>query len=54
MRCAIRNHSATGDVAGLRHDLRNCSRHCFGDHRDCSSTFCKKAKQGDDSKYTNL
>ena len=54
MRCAIRSHSATGDVAGLRHDLRNCSHHCFGDHRDCSSTFCKKAKQGDDSKYTNL
>ena len=56
MRCAIKNHSATdtNDVTGLRHDLCNCSRHCFGDHCDCSSTFCKKAKQGDDSKYKNL
>ena len=53
MRCAIRNHSTTGDVAGLRHDLHNCPRHCFGDHRDCSGTFCKKAKD-DDSKHTNL
>ena len=56
MRCAIKNHmySATGDVTGLKYDLHNHSRHCFGDHCDCNSTFCKKAKQGDDSKYTNL
>ena len=53
MRCAIRNHSATGDVAGLKHDMRNCPCHCFGDHRHCGSSFCKKAKQGDDSKYIN-
>ena len=53
MRCAIRNHSVTSDVASLRRDLRNCPRHCFGDHSQCSSTFCKKANQGDDSKCIN-
>ena len=50
MRCAIRNHSITGDVTSLRRDLRNCPCHCFGDHYQCNSTFCKKANTGDDSK----
>ena len=30
--CAIKMHSTTGDVAALRHDLRNGVRHYFGDH----------------------
>ena len=49
MRCAIKNHSGTGDVAKLRQDLRNCPCHCFGDHRNCSN-FCKKSGQVDESK----
>ena len=40
-RCAIKMHSTTGDVAALRHDLRNGVRHYFSDHRQCKSTFCK-------------
>ena len=40
-RCAIKMHSATGDVAALRRDLRNGPRHYFGRHDKCSSTFCK-------------
>ena len=43
MKCAIANHSATKDVPALRHDLRNCPRHCFGDHQNCSNNFCKHA-----------
>ena len=41
MKCAIKHHSATGDFVALRADLRNCPRHCFGDHRQCNSSFCK-------------
>ena len=41
-RCAIKHHSCTGNVARLRHDLRNGPRHCFGDHSQCISTFCQK------------
>ena len=40
-RCAIKMHSKTGDVAALRHDLRNGIRHYFGDHRNCNSAYCK-------------
>ena len=40
-RCAIKMYSTTGDVAALRHDLRNGIRHYFGDHRQCRSSFCK-------------
>lgn len=40
-RCAIKMHSATGDVAALRHDLRNGPRHYFGLHKDCNSAFCQ-------------
>ena len=39
--CAIKMHSSTGDVAALRHDLRNGIRHYFGDHRQCRSSFCR-------------
>ena len=38
---AIKMHSRTGDVAALRHDLRNGIRHYFGDHRQCRLLFCK-------------
>ena len=34
-------HSKTGDVAALRHDLRNGIRHYFGDHRSCNSAYCE-------------
>ena len=40
-RCAIRMHSATGDVAALRRDLRNGPRHYFGLHDNCNSAFCQ-------------
>ena len=40
-RCAIKMHSATGDVAALCHDLRNGPRHYFGLHKDCNSAFCQ-------------
>jgi len=44
-RCAIRMHSATGDITALRHDLRNGPRHCFGDRQKCSSSFCKHVNE---------
>ena len=34
-RSAIRNHSQTGDVNALRHEIRNGPRHCLGDHSKC-------------------
>ena len=40
-RCAIKMHSKTGDVAALRHDLRNGIRHYSGDHCSCNSAYCK-------------
>ena len=40
-RCAIKMHSITGDVAALRHDLRNGVRHYFGDHTKHNSVYCK-------------
>ena len=52
-RCAIRMHSATGDVNALRHDLRNGPRHCFGDHQNCNSSFCKHANEEPVGKYTH-
>jgi len=30
MKCAIQQHSTTGDSVALCKDLRNCPRHCFG------------------------
>ena len=39
-RCAIKMHSATGDVAALCHNQRNGPRHYFGLHSDCNSAFC--------------
>ena len=53
MKCAIRQHSLTNDVAALRHDLRNCPHHCFGDHKNCRSSFCKNAgKEHEGNAYT--
>ena len=40
-RCAIKMHSITGDVAALRHDLRNGVWHYFEDHTKCNSVYCK-------------
>ena len=39
-RVAIAKHSKTGNVAQLRHDLRNGPSHVFGDHSQCSPEFC--------------
>ena len=39
-RVAIAKHSITGNIAQLRHDLRNGPSHVFGDHTQCSSDFC--------------
>ena len=50
MKAAIKKHSLTNDVASLRHDLRNCSRHCFGDHRKCNGSFCKDSGKGNGGK----
>ena len=38
---AFKVHSSIGDVAALRHDLRNGIRHYFGDHTQYRSPFCK-------------
>ena len=55
MKCAIAHHSTTKDIQALRHDLRNCPRHCFGDHQDCSDSFCKHAGVGHGGKlYEHL
>ena len=35
-RCAIKMHSATGDVVVLHHDLHNGPRHCFSLHNNCN------------------
>jgi len=42
--CAIKMHSATGDVNALHRNLRNGNY--FGDHQQCSSTFCKQSATG--------
>ena len=39
--CAIKMHSATGNVAVLCHDLRNGPQHYFGLHDYCNSVFCQ-------------
>ena len=51
MKCAIAYHSTTKDVTALRHDLRNCPWHCFGDHRDCNDSFCKHVGEGHGGKF---
>ena len=38
---AIKMHNNTGDVAALRHNLRNAIQHYFSDHQQCRSSFCK-------------
>ncbi|XP_078655620.1 uncharacterized protein LOC144902215 [Branchiostoma floridae x Branchiostoma belcheri] len=40
-RAAIRMHSRTKNVQALQRDIRNGPYHVFGDHRKCSSSFCK-------------
>ena len=37
---AITNHSKTGNVNQLRHDLCNGPAHVFGDHSNCNPDFC--------------
>ena len=49
---AIRMHSATDDVNPLQHHLRNGPRHCFGDHHNCNSSYCKRSNEEPTSKYT--
>ena len=41
MKCAIVHNSTTKDVNAIRHDLRSCPQHCFGDHQHWSNSFCK-------------
>ena len=55
-RCAIRMHSATGDITALRHDLRNGPCHCFSDHQKYNnSSFCKHVNEEAASKlYVQL
>ena len=50
MKCAIKQHSTTGDSVALRKDLCNRPKHCFGDHQQCSASFCKKAGEGSGGK----
>ena len=50
-RCAIKMHSATEDVAALRHDLRNGPRHYFGLHSNCNSAFCQRKSNLSSGKY---
>ena len=49
-RCAIRMHTTTGDVSALWHDLTNGPHHCFGDHQNCNSAFCKHVNEKPESK----
>ena len=37
----IRMHAPTRNIRQLRHDLRNCPYHVFGDHSSCNPAFCK-------------
>ena len=46
MKYAIAQNSNNKDVATLRQDLRNCPRHCFGDHEQCHASYCKHAGEG--------
>ena len=50
--CAIKMHSTTGDVAALRHDLRDGVRHYFGNYRQCRSMFCKHTTDTSNVPYT--
>ena len=49
--CAIRMLSTTGDVSALWHDLRNGPRHCFGNHQNCNSAFCKHVNENPERHY---
>ena len=50
MKCAIAQNSVNKDVATLRQDLRNCPYHCFGDHQQCRTSYCKHAEEGNGGK----
>ena len=52
-RCAIKMHSATGDVVALRRDIRNGPRHCFGLHNNCNSAFCQHKSNPSSGKVNN-
>lgn len=60
-RCAIKMRSANSNKAEavrlLREDLRNGPYHCFGDHSQCSTDYCKVKKisqqQPTESENTN-
>ena len=52
---AIKNHSKTGDVNALRHEIRNGPRHCLGDHSKCVlGGFCHHAPQQPSTGKTHL
>lgn len=54
-RSAIMYHSKTGDVAALKHDLRNGPRHCFGDHTNCRpGGFCRHVTQDQPTGNTSI
>ena len=38
---AIRMHAPTRNIHQLRHNLRNCPYHVFGDYSSCNPAFCK-------------
>ena len=47
-RAAIRMHSTTRNINQLRQDLRNAPFHVFGDHTNCSPSFCKACSNRQD------
>ena len=51
-RGAIKMHSVTGDIAALRHDLRNGPRHYFGLHNNCDSAFCQQKSNLSSGKHS--
>ena len=50
MKYVIAQSSSNRDISALRHDLRNCPHHCFGNHRRCRASICKHAGEGDEGK----
>ena len=50
MKCAIAQNSASKDVATLHQDIWNCPRHCFRDHQQCRTSYCKHAGEGNGGK----
>ena len=55
VRCAIRmrsNQKKKNAAKLLEKDIRNSVHHIFGNHKNCSSDFCK-VQQGDSKKHSN-